>query len=133
MIDGTAQKSTDDAVGLVVEAFLARFRRGERPSLPELLARHPELADQLQEIIPALVELEQLGGSTGSFSGNRSEGSGSGNGNHPKSLGDYQILRVIGIGGMGCVYEAERASLKSRVALKVMHPRYRNDKKFRLM
>ena len=46
---------------------------------------------------------------------------------HPERLGDYRILRVIGAGGMGVVYEAEHESLKSRVALKVMHPRFRTD------
>ena len=46
---------------------------------------------------------------------------------HPQRLGDYQILRVIGSGGMGVVYEAEHESLKNRVALKVMHPRFRTD------
>src|SRR5208337_1336945 len=40
-------------------------------------------------------------------------------------LGDYRILGCIGMGGMGVVYEAVRESLKSRVALKVMHPRFR--------
>jgi serine/threonine protein kinase/WD40 repeat protein/Flp pilus assembly protein TadD len=125
-----APSSADDAVGPVVEAFLDRFRRGERPSLLELVARHPQLADELQEIIPALVELEQIGGSTGSLSGSPADGSGSMTGNHPESLGDYRIIRQIGGGGMGVVYEAEHGSLKSRVALKVMHPRIRNDKKF---
>ena len=47
---------------------------------------------------------------------------------HPERLGDYRILRVIGEGGMGVVYEAEHESLKSRVALKVMHPRFRADR-----
>jgi len=46
---------------------------------------------------------------------------------HPQRLGDYQILRVIGSGGMGVVYEAEHETLKNRVALKVMHPRFRTD------
>ncbi len=69
MNDPDAPSSADDAVGPVVEAFLDRFRRGERPSLSDLVARHPEMADELREIIPALVELEQIGGSTGSFSG----------------------------------------------------------------
>ena len=31
---------------------------------------------------------------------------------------------------MGVVYEAEHESLKSRVALKVMHPRFRADEKY---
>ena len=48
----------------------------------------------------------------------------------PERLGDYLILRRIGGGGMGVVYEAEHESLKSRVALKVMHPRFRADPKY---
>jgi serine/threonine protein kinase/WD40 repeat protein len=46
---------------------------------------------------------------------------------HPERLGDYDIRRVIGEGGMGVVYEAEHESLRTRVALKVMHPRFRTD------
>ncbi len=41
-------------------------------------------------------------------------------------MGDYRILRYLGEGGMGVVYEAVRESLRSHVALKVMHPQYRN-------
>ena len=40
------------------------------------------------------------------------------------ALGDYRIIREIGGGGMGIVYEAEREALHSRVALKVMHPKF---------
>jgi serine/threonine protein kinase len=40
----------------------------------------------------------------------------------PERLGHYQIIRLIGQGGMGVVYEAEQENPRRRVALKVIRP-----------
>jgi serine/threonine protein kinase/WD40 repeat protein len=143
------ESSGDDAMGAVLESFLVRFRKGERPPLDEFIQRYPALADEIREVLPAIVEVERLGsvGGPASEAGSRggmpspsgtvelrSEPGAAAAGETaipgPQRLGDYRILRTIGEGGMGVVYEAERESLKSRVALKVIHARFRTSKNY---
>jgi serine/threonine protein kinase/WD40 repeat protein/tetratricopeptide (TPR) repeat protein len=129
----TTSGSGRDLVEQLLESFLARLRRGERPSLEEYAARCPERADEIRELFPALVEMEQLKPAVEAATGPVARPSQSPEARvppaapHPDRLGDYRILRVIGQGGMGVVYEAEHETLKSRVALKVMHPRFRTE------
>jgi serine/threonine protein kinase/WD40 repeat protein len=105
----------------LAESFLARFRAGERPSLSEYTAAHPELADQIRELFPALVEIEQAGSVVGPATGPAAPGAILGKA-RLESLGDYRIIREVGRGGMGVVYEAIQESLGRHVALKVFAP-----------
>ncbi len=38
--------------------------------------------------------------------------------------GRYRLRRLIGVGGMGAVYEAEHTAICKRVALKILHPQF---------
>lgn len=47
-----------------------------------------------------------------------------------RQLGDYQILKRLGRGGMADVYLAEQRSLRRQVAFKVLHARLANDENY---
>ena len=51
-----------DLLDQLAEEFAARFRRGERPALKEYTDRYPELADEIRELFPAMVKVEQAEG-----------------------------------------------------------------------
>lgn len=42
----------------------------------------------------------------------------------PSHIGPYRVIRQIGEGGMGVVYEAVHENIERRVAIKVLHPEY---------
>ena len=54
------ESATDrDTIEQLADSFVTRFRAGERPSIEEFAGQYPELAEELRELLPALVLLEQ--------------------------------------------------------------------------
>ena len=100
----------------LAEEFMERQRRGERPSISEYLDKYPALADEIRELFPTIAAMESIKtGQDRSPTGRVSLGAA-----RIEKLGEFSIIREIGRGGMGIVYEAEQESLKRRVALKVL-------------
>jgi eukaryotic-like serine/threonine-protein kinase len=117
-----------DPFEVVAESFLERFRAGERPSIEELAARHPELADQIRELLPALVTVERDLSLDDDSTSSGAHKAPAPSPSKDRRLGDYHILREVGRGGMGVVYEAEQMSLGRRVALKVLPSHIARDR-----
>jgi tetratricopeptide (TPR) repeat protein len=114
---GIVSDGADSVLDDLIETLTGRLQAGEPVDLEEVARRHPEHAERLRRLLPALVMMADLGDS----SPRELEGiDASGPGPGPGVLGDFRILREIGRGGMGIVYEAQQVSLDRRVALKVL-------------
>jgi WD40 repeat protein len=100
----------------LADEFAARYRRGECPSLAEYVERYPHLAADIREVFPALVEVEQVKEDHHEAAGATPAPTAPA----LQQLGDFRIVREVGAGGMGVVYEAEQVSLGRHVALKVL-------------
>jgi hypothetical protein len=91
----TARTSGRDPVEKLAEEFAERFRRGERPSLTEYTDRFSELAAEIRELFPALVEMERLASVDGQCTGPHLPTT-PGGGPAFQHLGEYGNLREIG-------------------------------------
>src|SRR5262249_11044077 len=111
---------SEDRVSRLAEDFLASHRSGQKPTIERYAAEHPDLADEVRRLFPALLMMEELkptsADASGSFGGSAVLVTGA----RLERLGDFRVLREVGRGGMGVVYEAEQESLGRRVALKVL-------------
>ncbi len=126
----SASESPEDFDRLLQE-FLDRARRGEAPPIEDYARAHPALADDIRELFPVLAVVEGLKGEPASASRSEAEPAGSGT-PLPDRVGPFRIVREIGQGGMGVVYEGIREDLAeddegARVAIKVVHPHLLED------
>ena len=102
--------------------YLELQESGKAPNRAEFVARFPEVATALDE---CLRQMDWIGQMAGELSEDLlAEGPADGNAGEAhrpsRVLGDFRILREVGRGGMGIVYEAEQISLRRRVALKIL-------------
>ena len=103
-------------VDALAEEYLSRLRHGERPAIDDYTAAHPDLADEIRDVFRTLAMLED-------FAPDHREDPPTLSGAAPTEVGEYRVIRELGRGGMGVVYEAEHLAMRRRVALKVLHAR----------
>jgi serine/threonine protein kinase len=103
--------AADPVLDDLLEEFAQQLEAGEAVDPAAFAAAHPERADELRRMVPVIQVLAGL-----EHSGPQAAAPPAALG----ALGDFRIVREVGRGGMGVVYEAEQLSLGRRVALKVL-------------
>jgi len=98
-------------VAQAADEYLEQLTRGETPDLSEYAARYPQIASVLPQVLPVLRMIQ------GMASGDLTAGASF---TAPCALGEFQLQREIGRGGMGVVYEAIQVPLGRKVALKIL-------------
>lgn len=125
MDDDVDEDSADALLDELATEFVDRYRKGERPTIADYAEKYPELADEIRDLFPTIAQMEGL-----KIQADQEDRQAANDAN-PQSgtiagelkltqLGDFRIIREIGRGGMGVVYEAEQTSLKRIVAVKVL-------------
>jgi eukaryotic-like serine/threonine-protein kinase len=113
-------KPVGDALERAATNFITQVRRGEMPTTDGLAAEHPELAAELEALLPIAQALEQwkIQMEAECLRQNRPTEF------NIQQLGDCEIVREIGRGGMGVVFEARQGPWKRRVAVKMLPWRF---------
>ncbi|MDA0919826.1 MAG: protein kinase, partial [Planctomycetota bacterium] len=110
----------EDRLDELAAEFVERYRQGESPTIAEYARLHPDLANEICDLFPTIAQMEGLKVQIEQDQQPIRQ-RGMITGHQPLSqLGDFRIIREIGRGGMGVVYEAEQMSLGRRVAIKAL-------------
>lgn len=118
-----ASDEARDPVELLLSEFIDQARSNHAVSAEEFISRHPFLEAELRELLPMIEAVEDL------KKPNHDSLPATFQINVPNQLGDYRIIREIGRGGMGIVYEAEQLSLGRHVALKLLPPTFQENER----
>jgi serine/threonine protein kinase len=108
-----ASTASDKFLAALADEFVARLRRGERVTVEEYVAKHPERADRIRKAFSAIAMIEESRTSDPAAGGERLGA----------MIGRYKLLERIGEGGFGFVYMAEQQHpVRRKLALKVIKP-----------
>src|SRR5947199_8968016 len=106
---------SEQRLNQAVAECLALVEAGEPLALGRVLACYPEFAAELAEFLSSRERFDRLAGPLREVGSHNPAGD-----RGPVRLGEYRIVREVGRGGMGVVYEAVQESLGRHVALKVL-------------
>ena len=135
--ESTQSPKSQDRLQQILLDYVEAAERGAAPERQGFIAAHPEFAEEIVDFLGSYHEFNRLAAPMRVNEDNvpkRREDATAvalspslpNSVNSPQTtgelgqLGDFRLLREIGRGGMGVVYEADQISLRRRVALKIL-------------
>ena len=118
-----SDQSHRDPLELAVSEFTELKRLGKSPSIEEFAGRYPSLAGEIRELFPLIENLERWKNEKEVECLRRSV---------PKEfnfekLGEYKLVKELGRGGMGVVFQAIHSVTQRPVAIKLLPWRFAAD------
>jgi len=117
---GSPENNQRDVLEKAVQQFIEAQLDGQKPTIEEFVKKYPGLEGEIRRRIQNLEEIDSLFSSLMEVEDTDIGDSIAERDLVGQELGDFEILRLIGAGGMGAVFLARQISLDRDVALKVI-------------
>jgi hypothetical protein len=127
-IDGNQERFITDAVQQFVDAQID----GQEPDLDEFVSKYPEIEHQIRQRISNVRKIDSLFASLTQTDETDFANTATGHDLAGQKVGTFEIIEIIGRGGMGVVYLARDTKLKRSVAIKSMPVEIQADSTARL-
>jgi serine/threonine protein kinase/Tfp pilus assembly protein PilF len=132
MMTPQSYKNQDNILEEALKKFVDAHLGGEQPDIDELVEQYPECEGLLRQRIQDLHKINNLFDSLVQADQSEFEDAGTGEELVGEKIGSFEIVEIIGRGGMGVVYLARDTKLDRSVAIKSMPSKLTDDSTTRM-